>query len=171
MGLIKFIYAGGRMDIAGLPSDRAGLVVACRLRLRRCRPLCGREPHRRPEFPSACQGEGAFRLLKPVRKHGVCCRCVSAGEVCYDLALDDPALSTEEMPGKPSSPCGSTKAAPAMLVRACARAYGLRIGISNRSNSYGPYRHVETFVPAPDNQHHRRRAPQALRAFRQADYS
>ena len=34
-----------------------------------------------------------------------------------------------------------------MLVRAWARTYGLRATISNCSNNYGPYQHVEKFIP------------------------
>ena len=34
-----------------------------------------------------------------------------------------------------------------MLVRAWTRTYGLRTTISNCSNNYGPYQHVEKFIP------------------------
>ena len=34
-----------------------------------------------------------------------------------------------------------------MLVRAWTRTYGLRATISNCSNNYGPYQHVEKFIP------------------------
>ena len=34
-----------------------------------------------------------------------------------------------------------------MLVRAWVRTYGVRATISNCSNNYGPYQHVEKFVP------------------------
>ncbi len=41
----------------------------------------------------------------------------------------------------------STKASSDMLVRAWHRTYGLRTTISNCSNNYGPYQHVEKFIP------------------------
>ena len=50
-------------------------------------------------------------------------------------------------PYRPSSPYSSTKAASDMLVRAWTRTYGLRTTISNCSNNYGPYQHVEKFIP------------------------
>ena len=72
---------------------------------------------------------------------------VSTDEVYGDLALDDPAKFTEETPYRPSSPYSSTKASSDMLVRAWTRTYGLRTTISNCSNNYGPYQHVEKFIP------------------------
>ncbi len=72
---------------------------------------------------------------------------VSTDEVYGDLALDDPAKFTEETPYHPSSPYSSTKASSDMLVRAWTRTYGLRATISNCSNNYGPYQHVEKFIP------------------------
>ena len=80
---------------------------------------------------------------------GLCWRYhhVSTDEVYGDLALDDPAKFTEETPYHPSSPYSSTKASSDMLVRAWTRTYGLRTTISNCSNNYGPYQHVEKFIP------------------------
>ena len=91
--------------------------------------------------------EGTFRLLEAVRKHGVRYHHVSTDEVYGDLALGDPARFTEETPYRPSSPYSSTKASSDMLVRAWTRTYGLRTTISNCSNNYGPYQHVEKFIP------------------------
>lgn len=72
---------------------------------------------------------------------------VSTDEVYGDLVLDDPSRFTEETPYRPSSPYSSTKAASDMLVRAWARTFGLKAAISNCSNNYGPYQHVEKFIP------------------------
>lgn len=91
--------------------------------------------------------EGTFRLLEAVREHGIRYHHVSTDEVYGDLALDDPAKFTESTPYKPSSPYSSTKAAGDMLVRAWTRTYGLRTTISNCSNNYGPYQHIEKFIP------------------------
>ncbi len=91
--------------------------------------------------------EGTFRLLEAVRKYGIRYHHVSTDEVYGDLALDDPAKFTEETPYKPSARTSSTKASSDMLVRAWTRTYGLRTTISNCSNNYGPYQHVEKFIP------------------------
>ncbi len=91
--------------------------------------------------------EGTFTLIEACRRHGVRYHHVSTDEVYGDLALDDPARFTEETPYRPSSPYSSTKAASDMLVRAWVRTYGLKATISNCSNNYGPYQHVEKFIP------------------------
>ncbi|BBY80677.1 dTDP-glucose 4,6-dehydratase [Mycolicibacterium pulveris] len=90
---------------------------------------------------------GTFTLLEAVRKHRVRLHHVSTDEVYGDLALDDPARFTESTPYNPSSPYSSTKAGSDMLVRAWARSYGVEATISNCSNNYGPYQHVEKFIP------------------------
>ncbi|MGV0714088.1 dTDP-glucose 4,6-dehydratase [Mycolicibacterium sp. XJ662] len=90
---------------------------------------------------------GTFTLLEAVRKHGVRLHHVSTDEVYGDLALDDPARFTESSSYHPSSPYSSTKAGSDMLVRAWVRSYGVAATISNCSNNYGPYQHVEKFVP------------------------
>lgn len=90
---------------------------------------------------------GTFRLLEAARKHDVRFHHISTDEVYGDLALDDPARFTEETPYRPSSPYSSTKASSDMLVRAWFRTYGVRVTISNCSNNYGPYQHIEKFIP------------------------
>ena len=91
--------------------------------------------------------EGTFALLESCRRYGKRLHHVSTDEVYGDLALDDPARFTEETPYKPSSPYSSTKASSDMLVRAWFRTYGVPVTISNCSNNYGPYQHVEKFIP------------------------
>jgi dTDP-glucose 4,6-dehydratase len=90
---------------------------------------------------------GTFTILEAVRRHGVRLHHISTDEVYGDLALDDPQRFTEFTPYNPSSPYSSTKAAADMLVRAWVRSYGVRATISNCSNNYGPYQHVEKFIP------------------------
>jgi dTDP-glucose 4,6-dehydratase len=90
---------------------------------------------------------GTFTVLEAVRRHGVRLHHVSTDEVYGDLALDDPQRFTESTPYNPSSPYSSTKAAADMLVRAWVRSYGVAATISNCSNNYGPYQHVEKFIP------------------------
>ena len=159
--LDKLTYAGNRENIAGLPADRVELVVG---------DICdaglldkivpghdavvhyAAESHNdnsiaNPEPFLRTNVEGTYRLLEACRKFDVRYHHVSTDEVYGDLALDDPARFTEETPYKPSSPYSSTKAASDMLVRAWTRTYGLRTTISNCSNNYGPYQHVEKFIP------------------------
>jgi dTDP-glucose 4,6-dehydratase len=90
---------------------------------------------------------GTFTVLEAVRAHGVRLHHVSTDEVYGDLTLDDSRRFTESTPYNPSSPYSSTKAAADMLVRAWVRSYGVRATISNCSNNYGPYQHVEKFIP------------------------
>ncbi|WP_024795091.1 dTDP-glucose 4,6-dehydratase [Tomitella biformata] len=90
---------------------------------------------------------GTFALLEAVRKHGVRLHHVSTDEVYGDLELDDPAKFTEQTPYNPSSPYSATKAGSDLLVRAWARSFGVRATLSNCSNNYGPYQHIEKFIP------------------------
>jgi len=90
---------------------------------------------------------GTYRLLEAVRRHGKRLHHVSTDEVYGDLELGDPQRFTETTPYNPSSPYSATKAAADLLVRAWVRSYGVRATISNCSNNYGPYQHVEKFIP------------------------
>jgi dTDP-glucose 4,6-dehydratase len=90
---------------------------------------------------------GTFTILEAVRKHGVRLHHVSTDEVYGDLELDDPERFTESTPYNPSSPYSSTKAGSDLLVRAWVRSFGITATISNCSNNYGPYQHVEKFIP------------------------
>ncbi|GAB3217430.1 dTDP-glucose 4,6-dehydratase [Mycolicibacterium hippocampi] len=90
---------------------------------------------------------GTFSVLEAVRHHDVRLHHVSTDEVYGDLALDDPLRFTESTPYNPSSPYSATKAAADMLVRAWVRSYRVAATISNCSNNYGPYQHVEKFIP------------------------
>ncbi len=90
---------------------------------------------------------GTFTLLEAVRSHRVRYHHISTDEVYGDLALDDPAAFTPETPYNPSSPYSATKAGSDLLVRAWVRSFGVAATISNCSNNYGPYQHVEKFIP------------------------
>ncbi len=159
--LDKLTYAGNKENIAGLPKDRVELVVG---------DICDKElldklvpghdaivhyaaeSHNDnsiadPEPFLRTNVEGTYCLLEACRKYDVRYHHVSTDEVYGDLALDDPARFTEETPYNPSSPYSSTKASSDLLVRAWTRTYGLKTTISNCSNNYGPYQHVEKFIP------------------------
>ena len=90
---------------------------------------------------------GTFNVLEACRIFDKRLHHISTDEVFGDLELDDPSRFTEATPYNPSSPYSSTKAASDMLVRAWVRTYGLRATISNCSNNFGPYQHVEKFIP------------------------
>jgi len=90
---------------------------------------------------------GTYTILEAVRKHGVRLHHISTDEVYGDLELDDPAKFTPETPYNPSSPYSATKAGSDLLVRAWVRSFGVEATISNCSNNYGAYQHVEKFIP------------------------
>lgn len=154
-------YAGNIENIAGLPQDRVEFVhgnICDAELLDRIVPghdatvHYAAESHNDnsiadPEPFLRTNVEGTFRLLKACRKYGIRYHHISTDEVYGDLALDDPARFTESTPYHPSSPYSSTKAASDLLVRAWTRTYGLKTTISNCSNNYGPYQHVEKFIP------------------------
>ena len=90
---------------------------------------------------------GTFTLLEAVRRHKVRFHHISTDEVYGDLELDDPAKFTPPTPYNPSSPYSSSKAGSDLLVRAWVRSFGVEATISNCSNNYGPYQHIEKFIP------------------------
>ena len=90
---------------------------------------------------------GTFTILEAVRKHGVRLHHISTDEVYGDLELDDPSRFTPQTAYNPSSPYSASKAGSDHLVRAWARSFGVAATISNCSNNYGPYQHVEKFIP------------------------
>lgn len=90
---------------------------------------------------------GTYTILEAVRKYSKRLHHISTDEVYGDLALDDPNKFTETTPYNPSSPYSSTKASSDLLVKAWIRSFGVKATISNCSNNYGPYQHIEKFIP------------------------
>jgi dTDP-glucose 4,6-dehydratase len=159
--LDKLTYAGNRASLAGLPDDRVELVVGDIADADLVDELFSRvdavvhyaaESHNdnslhdpRPFLDTNIVG--TYTLLEAARKHGTRFHHISTDEVYGDLELDDPARFTETTPYNPSSPYSSTKAGSDLLVRAWVRSFGVQATISNCSNNYGPYQHVEKFIP------------------------
>jgi dTDP-glucose 4,6-dehydratase len=90
---------------------------------------------------------GTATILEAVRKHGKRLHHISTDEVYGDLELDDPNKFTEATPYNASSPYSSTKAGSDLLVKAWVRSFGINATLSNCSNNYGPYQHIEKFIP------------------------
>ena len=90
---------------------------------------------------------GTYTILESIRKFGKRLHHISTDEVYGDLALDDPAKFTEDTPYNASSPYSSSKASSDLLVKAWIRSFGIKATISNCSNNYGPYQHIEKFIP------------------------
>ncbi|ORX02133.1 dTDP-glucose 4,6-dehydratase [Mycolicibacillus trivialis] len=90
---------------------------------------------------------GTYTVLEAVRRHRVRLHHVSTDEVYGDLPLTGHDRFTEHTAYNPSSPYSATKAAADLLVRAWVRSYGVTATLSNCSNNYGPYQHVEKFIP------------------------
>jgi len=159
--LDKLTYAGNRASLAGLPEDRVRFVqgdicdaalVDELVQAHDAVVHYAAESHNdnslddpRPFLDTNVIG--TFTLLEAVRRHGVRFHHISTDEVYGDLELDDPARFTESTPYNPSSPYSSTKAGSDLLVRAWVRSFGVQATISNCSNNYGPYQHVEKFIP------------------------
>ena len=159
--LDKLTYASSRESLDGLSPDRVQLVVGDVADPAVVGPLVGEhdvvvhfaaESHNDNSLsdPSPFVQTnlvGTFTLLEAVRRSGSRFHHVSTDEVYGDLELDDPERFTESTPYNPSSPYSSTKAGSDLLVRAWVRSFGITATISNCSNNYGPWQHVEKFIP------------------------
>jgi dTDP-glucose 4,6-dehydratase len=159
--LDKLTYAASPEALADLPDDRVALVTGDVADAATVEPLVAAhdavvhlaaESHNDnslddPEPFIRTNVVGTYVLLEAVRKAGARFHHVSTDEVYGDLALDDPKRFTEDTPYRPSSPYSAAKAGSDHLVRAWVRSFGVRATISNCSNNYGPWQHVEKFVP------------------------
>jgi dTDP-glucose 4,6-dehydratase len=159
--LDKLTYAGNRENLKGLPENRMTFVQGDICDAALVDQLVG-EHDAVVHFAAESHNDnslndpspfittnlvGTYTLLEAVRKHSKRFHHVSTDEVYGDLELDDPAKFTPETPYNPSSPYSSTKAGSDLLVRAWVRSFGVQATISNCSNNYGPYQHVEKFIP------------------------
>lgn len=159
--LDKMTYAANEMSLAGLPADRFELVKGDIADMDIVDPLV-RAADAVVHYAAESHNDnslndptpfihtnliGTFTLLEAVRRHKTRYHHISTDEVFGDLELDDPAKFTETTPYNPSSPYSSTKAGSDLLVRAWVRSFGIEATISNCSNNYGPYQHIEKFIP------------------------
>ncbi|WP_040320938.1 dTDP-glucose 4,6-dehydratase [Aeromicrobium marinum] len=154
-------YAGNRASLEGLPQDRLQFVhgdITDADLVDRLVGECDAVVHYAAESHNDNSLDnprpfldtniiGTYTLLEAARRHGTRFHHISTDEVYGDLELDDPERFTEQTPYNPSSPYSSTKAGSDLLVRAWVRSFGVRATISNCSNNYGPYQHVEKFIP------------------------
>lgn len=168
--LDKLTYAGNKENLAGLPEDRVKLVVGDIADAELVNQLVqetdavvhyAAESHNdnslEDPFPFVQTNLiGTYNLIEACRKFDVRYHHVSTDEVYGDLPLREDLPGKGEGPGEkftaetpynPSSPYSSTKAGSDLLVKAWVRSFGLKATISNCSNNYGPYQHIEKFIP------------------------
>jgi dTDP-glucose 4,6-dehydratase len=159
--LDKLTYAATQESLDGLPAERVELVVGDIAEPDVVEPLVAgvdavvhyaAESHNDNSLEDPgpfirTNVVGTFTLLEAARKHDKRFHHVSTDEVYGDLDLDDPKRFTEETPYNPSSPYSASKAGSDHLVRAWVRSFGVRATISNCSNNYGPWQHIEKFIP------------------------
>ena len=168
--LDKLTYAGNKENLAGLPEDRVELVVGDIADAELVERLVketdavvhyAAESHNdnslKDPFPFVQTNIiGTYTLIEACRKHDVRYHHVSTDEVYGDLPLREDLAGHGEGPGEkftaetpynPSSPYSSTKAGSDLLVKAWVRSFGLKATMSNCSNNYGPYQHIEKFIP------------------------
>lgn len=168
--LDKLTYAGNKANLAGLPAERVKLIVGdiCDQTLvERLVADADAVVHYAAESHNdnslidptpfiQTNIVGTSVLINACRKFDVRYHHISTDEVYGDLPLREDLLGhgegegekfTPESPYRPSSPYSSSKASSDLLVRAWVRSFGLRATISNCSNNYGPYQHIEKFIP------------------------
>jgi dTDP-glucose 4,6-dehydratase len=159
--LDKLTYAASRESLAGLPAARAELVIGDVADVELVDKLVG-DHDAVVHFAAESHNDnsltdpgpfvhtnilGTYTILEAVRRTGTRLHHISTDEVYGDLALDDPARFTEASPYNPSSPYSASKASSDHLVRAWVRSFGVAATISNCSNNYGPWQHIEKFIP------------------------
>ena len=156
--LDKLTYAGNRANLAGLdidlvegdiadPATVEPLVAAADAVVHFAAESHNDNSLRDPSPFIHTNLVGTFTLLEACRKHDTRLHHVSTDEVFGDLEIGADTKFTEDTAYAPSSPYSATKAGSDHLVRAWVRSFGLRATISNCSNNYGPYQHIEKFIP------------------------
>lgn len=159
--LDKLTYAGNRANLAGIPESRLSFVHDDICNSATVDDLV-READAIIHFAAESHNDnslsnpapfirtnivGTYTLLEAAHRHGTRFHHISTDEVYGDLPLDQTSKFTEDSPYRPSSPYSSSKASSDHLVRAWVRSFGVAATLSNCSNNYGPYQHVEKFIP------------------------
>ena len=168
--LDKLTYAGNRANVESILGDRVELVVGDIIDKDLVDKLASKadaivhyaaESHNDNSLndPSPfiyTNFVGTYTLLEAARKYDLRFHHVSTDEVYGDLPLREDLPGKGEFKGEkftedtnynPSSPYSSTKAASDLIVRAWIKSFGIKATISNCSNNYGPYQHIEKFIP------------------------
>ena len=162
--LDKLTYAGNQNNVKSILGDRVELIVGDIMDRKLVDKLASKadaivhyaaESHNDNSLndPSPfiyTNFVGTYTLLEAARKYDLRFHHVSTDEVYGDLPLreDLPGEKfTEDTKYNPSSPYSSTKAASDLIVRAWIKSFGVKATISNCSNNYGPYQHIEKFIP------------------------
>lgn len=168
--LDKLTYAGNKENLAGLSKDRVKLVVGDIADAELVDRLV-KETDAVVHYAAESHNDnslkdpspfvhtnimGTYTLIEACRKYDVRYHHVSTDEVYGDLPLREDLPGHGEGPGEkftaetpynPSSPYSATKAGSDLLVKAWVRSFGLKATLSNCSNNYGPYQHIEKFIP------------------------
>lgn len=168
--LDKLTYAGNKENLSNLPIDRYTLIVGDITDKHLVNELVkntdavvnyAAESHNDNSLNNPLPFLetniiGTYTLIEACRKYDIRYHHVSTDEVYGDLLLREDLEFNGEGPGEkftdktpynPSSPYSSTKAGSDLLVKAWIRSFGLKATISNCSNNYGPYQHIEKFIP------------------------
>lgn len=159
--LDKLTYAGHEASLAGLSSERVRLVIGdiadhvvvddlvaaadavvhFAAESHNDNSLAGPRPFLDTNIV------GTYTLIEAARRYDSRFHHISTDEVYGDLELDDPERFIEATPYNPSSPYSASKAGSDHLVRAWVRSFGVQATVSNCSNNYGPWQHIEKFIP------------------------
>lgn len=168
--LDKLTYAGNQNNVKSILGDRVELIVGDIMDKELVDKLASKadaivhyaaESHNDNSLNDPSQFiytnfVGTYTLLEAARKYDLRFHHVSTDEVYGDLPLREDLPGHGELPGEkftedtkynPSSPYSSTKAASDLIVRAWIKSFGIKATISNCSNNYGPYQHIEKFIP------------------------
>ncbi|WP_028974345.1 dTDP-glucose 4,6-dehydratase [Spirochaeta cellobiosiphila] len=168
--LDKLTYAGNKENLSGLPEDRFTFVKGDIADVDLVDSLV-KETDAVVHYAAESHNDnslenpypfihtnlvGTYVLLEACRKYNVRYHHVSTDEVYGDLPLREELphsgtgpgeIFTETTPYNPSSPYSASKAGSDLLVKAWIRSFGLKGTISNCSNNYGPYQHIEKYIP------------------------
>lgn len=90
---------------------------------------------------------GVYTLLKLCKIDQFRMIQISSDEVFSDLPLDSKEKFCLDTPYNPHSPYSASKAGGDLLVKSYVHTFALPVILTNSSNNFGPYQHVEKFIP------------------------